>query len=136
MARRTKQDAQATREALLDAAERVSAEARGYRERMTRRLSEAVERLRVVTEAAQRDADAMGAEIRRLTALVGRLTARVVVQSARTTAVARGAMSPEGEDLDDAITRIADDLPDPVATALWDARDELLRRAVHSSAPC
>lgn len=139
-------DLQRTREALgtyaadcaerLDAAERVSAEARGYRERMTRRLSEAVERLRVVTETAQRDADAMGAEIRRLTALVGRLTARVVVQSARTTAIARGAMAPEGDDLDDAITRIADDLPDPVATALWDARDELLRRAVHSSAPC
>ncbi len=103
---------------------------------MTRRLSEAVERLRVVTESAQRDADAMGLEIRRLTALVGRLTARVVVQSARTTAFARGAASPEGDDLDDAITRIADDLPDAVATALWDARDELLRRAVHSSAPC
>jgi chromosome segregation ATPase len=139
-------DLQRTREALgtyaadcaerLDAAERMAAEARGYRERMTRRLSEAVERLRVVTESAQRDADGMGLEIRRLTALVGRLTARVVVQSARTTAFARGAASPEGDDLDDAITRIADDLPDPVATALWDARDELLRRAVHSSAPC
>lgn len=137
---------QRTREALgsyaaecaerLDAAERIEGESRGFRERMTRRLADAVERLRVTTERAQADADGLSAEIRRLTSLVGRLTARVVVQGARTTASARGASAPEGDDLDDAISRIADDLPDAVAVALWDARDELLRRAVHSSSPC
>ncbi|MEZ4389914.1 MAG: hypothetical protein R3A48_02370 [Polyangiales bacterium] len=140
------EDLQRTREALgtyaaecaerLDAADRIEGEARSFRERMTRRLADAVERLRVTTERAQADADALSGEIRRLTSLVGRLTARVVVQGARTTAHARGAAAPEGDDLDDAISRIADDLPDAVAAALWDARDDLLRRALHSSAPC
>lgn len=139
-------DLEATREALgnyaaecaerLDAAERLAVEARGFRERLTRRLSESVEQLRVTTERAQTDAETFTTEIRRLTSLVGRLTARVVVQGAQHKAIARGARAPEGDDLDDAISRIADDLPCAVASALWDARDELLRRALASSAPC
>jgi len=120
----------------LDAADPLATEARGFRERMTRRLSESVEQLRITTERAQADADRFSAEIRRLTSLVGRLTARVVVQGAVQTATVRGAARPEGADLDDAISRIADDLPGAVASALWDARDELLRRALASAAPC
>lgn len=128
----------ATREALgsyatecaarIEEAERTTAEVRAYRDRYARKLGEAMDQLQATTEQAVKNASDFQHEIARLGGLVGRLTARMVVQGAVSAARFAGRDAPEASDVDESLSMVAEDVPEAVATELWASRDAFVQR--------
>ena len=124
---------EATREALgtyatdvserLETAERVAREAQGYRDRYARKLATAMEQLRVLRAETETESRAQGDALQALGGMVGRFTARMVIQSAGDHARRGGRATPEGGDVDAAIAALADAVPPEVADELWAHRD-------------
>jgi chromosome segregation ATPase len=129
---------EATREALgsyavesaarVEAAERQAADLRVYRDRYARRLAIAMAEIERISTGATQEAAALAAEVRQLSGAVGRLTARLVVESAHASARQMGRAVPEPGDVDEAISLLADELPECVAQSLWAHRDTLFLR--------
>jgi len=128
----------ATREALgtyavesaarVEAAEQQAAELRTYRDRYARRLAVAMAEIERISSGATAEVTALAGEVQQLTGAVGRLTARLVLESAHASARQSGRTRPEPGDVDEAISLVADELPSCVAQAMWAHRDELFLR--------
>lgn len=116
--------------ARLEAAERVATETATYRDRYARRLSTAMELVRASRREADRAAEGLAVEARALSTLVGRLTARWVLDGARVSALQAGRQRPEARDVDEALSWVAEEVPDPVAEELWAARDALIAQCM------
>jgi hypothetical protein len=69
-------------------------------------------------------------EVRNLMSLVGELTVMLVVQGAHLAAARAGRKQPIGEDVDESISVVADNVPDDVALTLWETREKLIERFV------
>lgn len=131
-------DLDATREALgeyateaaarIAAAERTAAEGQRFRDRYAQKLATAMRQLKDVTERSAREQDAMVGELRALTELVGRLTTRMVVQTAWAAASEAGRHAPEARDIEDAITLVAGDMPEALVSQLRESREAFLSR--------
>ena len=129
---------EATREALgsyavesaarVEAAEQQAADLRVYRDRYARRLAVAMSEIERISSGATAEVTALAGEVRQLSGAVGRLTARLVLESAHATARLMGRTLPEAGDVDEAISLLADEVPDCVAQTLWAHRDELFQR--------
>lgn len=109
-------------------AEKALSEMAGYRDRYARKLARTMEELRALKLSAAREAEAYAKESSQLAALVGRLTSRLVLEGASAMAVANARSYPEAHEVDEAISLVAEGLPEPVADALWASRDALLAR--------
>lgn len=127
---------EATREALgtyatdtserVETAERLAREAQGYRDRYARKLAAAMEQIRVLRAEAEADARSQGDALTTLGAMVGTMTARMVLQSAHEIAAKGGRAVPEGSDVDAAIAAMTDAVPAEVADELWAHRDDFM----------
>ncbi len=124
---------EATREALgtyaTDVSERVETalreakEAQGYRDRYARKLAAAMEQIRVMRAESESEARAQGEALKTLGGMVGRMTARMVLEAASDIARRSGRAAAEGGDVDQAIGSLVDGLPAEVADELWAQRD-------------
>ena len=67
-------------------------------------------------------------EVRKLMSLVGELTMTLVIQGAYVNAMKNRRARPNENDVDDAISTVAENVPEPVVEGLWGARDVLVER--------
>jgi chromosome segregation ATPase len=125
-------EAQASRAGELESLRKSLAETANYRDQYARRLATAMEQVRVVSAQAREEAEVFSRELRGLGALVGRLTSQLIVQGASLSAQRSGRGRPDPHDIDEAISQIADDVPETVSDELWAARDALLAQAQES----
>ncbi len=114
--------------ARLEAADQQVQELRNYRDRYATRLAAAMEQLKAMTTTAESAAREQTGELRSLASLVGTLTARLVIDGASALAARWGREVPAENDLDEAISALADDLPEVVAAELWASRDSFMAR--------
>ena len=124
---------EATREALgtyatdtlerIETAERAAREAQGYRDRYARKLAAAMEQIRLLRAETVTEARAQGEVLQSLGGMVGKMTARLVLQETRDIAQRAGRANPEGSDVDAAIAAMADAVSAEVADELWAHRE-------------
>ncbi|MBL8604746.1 MAG: hypothetical protein JNK72_22660 [Myxococcales bacterium] len=129
---------EATREALgsyaiesasrIEAAERQAADLRVYRDRYAQRLATAMREIKRISTGATAESHQLAVELKTLSGTVGRLTARLVIEAARAAAFEAGRETPLAQDVDEAITRVAEELPECVSEQLWGARGALEMR--------
>ncbi len=108
-------------------------EANSQREKIASQLVDAMQRLRTRSEQSQRETSLLMAEAKRLATCVGELTTELVVQSARAAALRRGRALAEPFDVDEALTRVSELVPDHIAESLWASRVELSARIIGGS---
>ncbi len=85
-------------------------------------------------QPVRRDPDLLN-EVRVLSSLVGELTMTLVVQGAYLSALKHRRARPIEFDVDEAISIVADSVPDSIADGLWSARDAVLARLNDEMSP-
>lgn len=119
----------ATRESLESRVQELEKRVREsslQRDQLAERLAQAMARLGTARKSAGNETTQIAQEAKKLATLVGELTFAVVEQTALRSAAEHQRAKPTAFDVDDALSRVAERVPDDVAEQLWSSRDRLL----------